>query len=51
MTRAMIREIVDFARVVEDVCLGCKSKGSSECVLCEKRLQARLEELDLGGRY
>ena len=36
---------------IDDICHGCGSKDTKECALCERRLQERLEYLDLGGRY
>ena len=44
----------DMAKVAMDIesfCQGCRLRDSKECALCERRLQERLEELDLGGRY
>lgn len=45
--KILSREIVEFALVVDDVCQGCRFGDSRECALCDRRLQARLEELDL----
>jgi len=49
--KLLSQDIVAFAQDVEDLCEGCSGKGCDVCRICESRLQDRLEEIDLGGRY
>ena len=48
--KTISREMVELALDVESVCQGCRSRDSKECTLCKERLQAKFDELDLGGR-
>jgi len=49
--RLLSEDMVKLALDVESICQGCSSRDSRECALCENRLQAKLDALDLGGRY
>lgn len=48
MIERALKELVMAAVILEDLCRGCSLKDSKECGLCEKRLQARFDDLNLG---